>query len=201
MDFLSLPSNSTIEAFRTRSIWLLNVRIVPNSDLFSLLSMTQRPPIVGIALLACPHHTIRDHVPVPELSAFPILMGATPVQPPGRPALSSTPLCPSPHSDERRVLWALQEGDLDSEEDALEENDLDEEFLPGVRQEWWRARSRCDLQLERLKGKTYAFLPLADVISGLPIHIHGTFQLTDNRRSLWTSVEDTGKSLIVSSIL
>lgn len=41
-------------------------------------------------------------------------------------------------------------------------------------------------------GNLFCFLPLPDVFTGFPIHIHGTFQLTDNRRSLWMALNDTG---------
>jgi hypothetical protein len=41
------------------------------------------------------------------------------------------------------------------------------------------------------KGLAFTYLPLPDVATGLPVHIHGTFQLTDNRRCIWMTVNDT----------
>lgn len=40
-------------------------------------------------------------------------------------------------------------------------------------------------------GRAFTFLPLPDVSTGLPVHVHGSFYLTDNRRSLWTGGKDT----------
>ena len=41
------------------------------------------------------------------------------------------------------------------------------------------------------EGRAFSFLPLPDVSTGLPVHVHGSFYLTDNRRSLWAGSKDT----------
>jgi hypothetical protein len=42
-----------------------------------------------------------------------------------------------------------------------------------------------------LKGSCYCFLPLP-IETGLPIHVHGSFVLTQNRRSLWAGGGQSG---------
>eukprot|EP00915_Cephaloidophora_sp_WS-2016_P011374 GHVH01016717.1.p1 GENE.GHVH01016717.1~~GHVH01016717.1.p1 ORF type:complete len:836 (+),score=122.42 GHVH01016717.1:748-3255(+) len=40
----------------------------------------------------------------------------------------------------------------------------------------------------------FCHLPLPEVVSGLPVHVHGSFILTDNRRTLWTGTDTDGLS-------
>jgi sacsin len=42
---------------------------------------------------------------------------------------------------------------------------------------------------QQVKGRAYCFLPLP-ILTGLPVHVNGFFEISSNRRELWTASDD-----------
>lgn len=40
-------------------------------------------------------------------------------------------------------------------------------------------------------GRLFTFLPISDFRTHFPVHVNGTFCLTDNRRDIWLNIKDT----------
>lgn len=188
-----------VEILETSSTWLLNVRMVTNSDLLALLRATQRPPIIGIALLACPFHTIRKNINLPELTVGQISKLTMKHKANQIPSSSVSP-SPKGNINAAKVLWAIDDAGDEPYEPYMD--DIDDRELrrrqrySAIHNQRYRVCSLddyCGSSYKILKGKVNAYLALPDFPSGLPVHIHGTFVLTDNRRSLWLSKEDTGE--------
>lgn len=192
-----------LETRTTLSFWVINIRLVSHSDLVALLPFTRCPPIVGIALRVGPPITRRTrHAqdPLPNSTrkqlASPLLQKPCP----------SKLYCETTNDSPQRRQKLLRSSPVRPEGN----NATIKDNITTLDDNSWMYYEQYNYSLEMIdhesrkesprlkhpdrrycKGLAFTYLPLPDVATGLPVHIHGTFQLTDNRRSIWMALKDT----------